>query len=81
MKPTRRGLDFEDLRTAFLYNAQVNMLRTQHKGSLFTLASGGVGGNAPQKPKELSVEEVEAIRQSDLKKYKRLVKEGKINLV
>jgi hypothetical protein len=74
VKPTRRGLDFEDLATLFLAN--VPLTKKRMKGSLLPRGGGG----EKIKKKGLSEDDVIAIRKSNPRKYMDLVKNGKINI-
>ena len=74
LKPTRRGVEFEDLISAFLFNIKPEK---QHRGSLLETGSGGP---KELKPKELTASEIKRIRETDQKKYRQLIKEGKIKI-
>lgn len=74
MKPTRRGVDFEDLVKAFLFDVTPP---AKNKGSLLET---GTGGPKELKPKTLSVEDISKIRKADPKRYRSLIKEGKIRI-
>lgn len=74
LKPTRRGVDFEDLVNSFLFTVKPEQ---KHTGSLLETATGGPKEN---KPKELTVEEISMIRRNDPKKYKELIKQGKVKI-
>jgi len=69
--PSRVGVDFGDLVKAFLFD--VPPVRPQRKNLFETK-----GGGQVTKPKGLTSEEVAFIRTNDQKKYKQLIKEGKI---
>lgn len=75
LKPTRRGVDFEDLVKAFLFDIAPP---EKHKGSL--LETGTAGPKEKPKPHEYTAEEVARIRKTDQRKYMRLIKEGKIKI-
>lgn len=74
LKPTRRGVDFEDLVNSFLFTVKPEQ---KHTGALLETASGGP---KETKPKELTVEEISMIRKNDPKKYKELIKQGKVKI-
>jgi hypothetical protein len=74
LKPTRRGVDFEDLAKAFLFDLAPP---EKHKGSLLET---GTGGPKELKPKEYTSEEISRIRTKDHRRYRRLIKEGKIKI-
>jgi hypothetical protein len=78
-KPTRRGLDFDDLVLAFLGDVQKNRPAPK-KGSMFP--SGSAGPNDTMKPKDnrLSIEEASVLMQTDYKKYKEYLMAGKIKM-
>lgn len=73
-KPTRRGVDFEDLIKAFLFDISAKQVRS--KGKMFDTGSGG----EKQKPKSdiLSAVEGRKLMKSDYKKWKELLLAGKI---
>lgn len=71
--PSRVGVEFDDLVKAFLFD--VPPVRPQRK-SLFETKGGGEG----LKPKGLTPEEVSFLRINDQKKYKELIKAGKIKI-
>lgn len=77
MKESRRGVDFEDLVAAFLFQAESQPKKPKQKGSLLARPSGG---QAPAKPQGLTLEQIAYIRKTDSRKYKQLVKEGKIKI-
>jgi len=74
-KPSRRGVDFEDLIPAFLYDNETN--RPKHKGKMFET---GQGDSKPTKPKsnKLSIEDARELRKTDYNKFKKLLIAGKI---
>lgn len=72
-KPTRRGVDFEDLVSAFLFQNKP----VKNKGSLLESSVGGNKGQR-QDPTKITVEEARSLRETDYKKYVELLKSGKI---
>lgn len=76
-KPTRRGLDFEDLIKAFLYDATKS--KVTHKGQMFEKGSSG-GTGKDKTDTKLSLEESANLMRTDYKTYKRYLKEGKIKM-
>lgn len=76
-KPTRRGVDFDDLILAF-QGEQAKTKPAPKKGQMFEQGSGGPA--LPPKPKDdtLSPAEGEALRKTDYKKFVQLLKAGKI---
>ena len=77
-KPTRRGLDFDDLVLAFNGELALNPPK-KNKGAMF---EKGVGGDKKNKPKPndgmLSAQQGRALMKTDYKKYKELLIAGKI---
>lgn len=74
-KPSRRGVDFETLTQAFLF--EVEKQRPKNKGKMFESATGGAKDSAPKSDK-LSPLEARSLMQTDYKKYVSLLKAGKI---
>lgn len=77
-KQTRRGVDFEDLVSAFLYAKSLEAPKKK-KSQMFE--SGTAGANDKPKPKSDKISTADSIRlrQTDYKKYLRLLSEGKID--
>ena len=76
-KPTRRGVDFEDLIAAFLYTAKPAKPEKK-KAKMFPTGTGGPGKPSKEEGK-LSIEEARELRNTDYKKYKKLLLAGKIS--
>jgi len=74
-KPSRRGVDLEDVVSAFLYSAKPVK---RHKGSL--LESGNGGDKTSPNSGKLTVEEGRKLRVTDYKKFTEYLKAGKIQL-
>jgi hypothetical protein len=74
-KPTRRGVDFEDIVSAFLY--EDSRSKTKHKGKMMETGSGGAK-EKQKKPGMLSVEEGRKLRTSNYSKWTELLRAGKI---
>lgn len=74
MKETRRGVDLEDLAASFAFGVKPEVKR---RGAL--LLTGSTGGVAQPKQAKLQAEDLAAIRASNPKKYRELVKSGRIN--
>lgn len=74
-KPTRRGVDFEDLLKAFLFDVKAS--RPVNKGSQMEKGSGGPNDKSAPSDK-LTVEEGRALRQTDYNKWKEMARAGKI---
>jgi hypothetical protein len=72
-KPTRRGVDLETLRKAFLFDSSTSAPKPKP-----TLKPGLLPGNGgprdPEKPKTLSGEELKTLRQTDSAGYREYVK-------
>lgn len=73
-KPSRRGVDMEDLVSAFLYQAKPTK---RHKGALIEEGTGG-DKTTPKDPSVLTVEEGRRLRTTDYKKWVELSRAGKI---
>lgn len=78
-KPTRRGLDFEDLVLAFKGDL-ADKPPTKHKGKMFHTGSGGSKEKPKAKNGKLSVEEGRKLRETDSRKWKAMLKAGKISV-
>lgn len=77
MKESRRGLDFEDLVLAFNGEIAKNPPK-KNKGKMFEQGNGG-GKQKPQpKDDKLSAAQGRALMKTDYKKWKQLLKAGKI---
>lgn len=76
-KPTRRGVDFEDLVLAF-QGEQAKTKLPPKSGQMFEQGSGGPSTPPVVKDDKLSVAEGAALRKTDYKKYVELLKAGKI---
>lgn len=76
-KATRRGVDFPDLVSAFLYEVEKSM-PPKHKGAMFEKGSGGAKDLEKQKGDKISLEEARNLRKTNFNKYKELLKAGKI---
>lgn len=76
MKPSRRGVDLEDLARAYLYNA--DPAPPKHRGSLLETGTGGP--REKETNRGYTPEEVKRIRETDQRKYQQLIKEGKIKI-
>lgn len=75
-KPTRRGVDFDDLISAFLFEAETK--QPKHKGKMFEEGSGGPAEKPKQASNKITMEQARALRKTDYNKYKRYLKEGRI---
>ena len=75
-KPTRRGMDFEDIIPAFLYGIKPEPPK---KGKMFEVGSGGLNDNKPKGDK-ITIEEARTLRETNYEKYKALLRSGKIDV-
>lgn len=76
-KPTRRGVDFPDLISAFLYSN--NKMKTEpKKGKMFETGSGGLNEKPKNEPGKISIEQARTLRNTDYAKYKEYLLAGKI---
>ena len=80
MKEQRRGMDMDDLVASFLFKKQTDDPAPKPKKKKSMLLSGGGGGDGVPKPKKLTAEEAKVIREKNPRRYKKLIKEGKLNL-
>lgn len=71
--PSRVGVDLEDLVKAFTFDIKPVEPKRQN------LFERGTGGHAPAQ-KEMTVEEISFLRTNNPKKYKELIKSGKIKI-
>lgn len=76
-KPSRRGVEFTDLVSAFLYDAE-KTAKPKQKGKMFETGTGGPN-DAPKKDK-LTLTEGQALMKTNYNKYKELLKAGKIEM-
>jgi hypothetical protein len=76
-KETRRGVDFEDLVSAFLYT-QEGKPKPKNKGKMFEVGSGGISEKPKITPGKISHEEGQRLRILDYKKYIEMVRTDKI---
>lgn len=77
-KPTRRGVDFEDLTAAFLYDMS-KVVKT-NKGKMFETGTGGPNERPRPKGDKISLSEARVLMKSDYKKYKEFLIAGKIDM-
>jgi hypothetical protein len=78
MKETQRGVDFDLLVGSFLYKNEFTPVK-KNKGALFL--SRGNGSATPPKPLGISASEASSIRVKDPKRYRQLIKEGKLKIL
>lgn len=77
MKPSRRGLDFEDLLLAFNGNLALNP-PVKNKGKMFETGTAGQGIKQAPKDDKISPEQAAVLMNTDYKKYKEMLIAGKI---
>ena len=75
MRETQRGVDFDLLVGSFLYKNDFAPVK-KNKGALFL--SGGKGSAIPPKPLGITASEASSIRVNDPKRYRQLIKSGKL---
>jgi hypothetical protein len=75
-KPSRRGVDFEDLIRAFLFNE--SSLKKSNKGKMFETGNGGPKETPKPKSDKISIEEARTLRKTDYGKYTEYLRAGKI---
>ena len=76
-KPTRQGVDFEDLVSAFLYSESVKPAPTKNK-QMFETGTGGINEKPKPPSNKISVDESQRLRITDYKKYLEYLKQGRI---
>lgn len=76
-KPSRRGVDFDDLVSAFLYSVE-KARPAAKKGKMIETGSGGANNGAKPKSDKISLQTARALMKSDYKRYKSLLIAGKI---
>ena len=76
-KPSRRGVDFQDLVSAFLYELEETK-PAKKKGKMFETGSGGPGKKSKPKSDKLSIEAGAKLKKADYKAYTQALIAGKI---
>ena len=76
MKQTRVNMDFDDIKSAFLYDATKNA-KPKSKGKMMETGTGGPA-NKGKKPGILTIEEGRTLRNRDYTQWKRKLDAGKI---
>jgi len=76
-KPTRRGLDFDDLVKAFLYDVSQSTKPTK-KGAMFETGTGGPNDKPARRTNKLTVEQGRQLMKTDYNKFVELLKAGQI---
>lgn len=78
-KPTRRGVDFEDLVAAFQWD-ESKKKKTVKKGGLLEVPTPGPNiSTTPKEPKKLTVEEGKRLRENDYPAWVKAVRENRIS--
>jgi len=77
-KPTRRGVDFDDLISAFLFDMS-KVIKPKNKGKMFETGSGGPNERVKPKGDKISLAEARTLMKNDYKKYKEYLVAGKID--
>ena len=75
---SHRGVPFDILTKSFLfdYTKQVEDENKKHKGAMFPSGSGGPATPDKTNPIKLSVEQADALRNNNYKKWKEYLKAG-----
>ena len=76
-KPTRRGLDMEDLILAFTGDLANNPPK-KNKGQMFEKGSPGIKDKPKPKDDKISAADAKILRETNYPKWKELLKAGKI---
>jgi len=77
-KDSRRGNDFDDIVSAFLYKID-QVKPVKKKGKMMESGTGGASKKAEPVKKTLSIEEGRELRKRDYAKWKEMLKAGKID--
>ena len=77
LKPTRRGVDFDDLVAGFLYSH--GAARPKNKGQMFPAGSGGDKKSITPKSTKLTVDQGAMLRQTNYGEYRRQLRAGNID--
>jgi len=77
-KETHHNVPFDVLAKSFLYE-QSKTAKPKSKGSMFPTGSGGPNDKGAKKDGKISVAESEVLRKTNYEKYKRYLKEGKVD--
>ena len=78
LKPTRKGVPFEDLVSSFFYNLSLKP-KTPNKGKMFETGNGGAKEVVKPKNDHLTLAQGAILKQTDYKKYKEFLIAGKID--
>lgn len=77
-KPTRRGLNFDDLVLAF--NGELARSQKKHTGKMFETGGNAAKEKMTPKNTKLSIEESMKLRSTNYDKWKELLRQGKIEM-
>lgn len=80
MKEGRMGMSLDDLLASFLFHQEQDGRTKVSKKKKTMFLSGGSGGEEPIKPAKMTADQVRAIRATDPKRYRQMIKEGKIGM-
>jgi len=78
-KPSRRGVDFEDLVPAFLFSIEKSA-KPKNKGAMFETGTGGPNDKSKAEDGKISVDEARELRETNYKEYRKLTKADKVRL-
>lgn len=78
-KETRRGVDFETLTSAFLYEVE-EKAPPKKRGKMFETGSAGLNEKTKPKSDKVSLADATRLRQTNYKEYVRLLREKKIDI-
>jgi hypothetical protein len=76
VKETRRGVDFEDLVSAFLWKLESN--KVTHKGKMMPTGTGGSKEKPQPVSDKISAEDAARLMETDYNKWMKLLQEGKL---
>lgn len=79
-KQSRRGVDFQTLVSAFLFDESKTMKKPS-KGQMFEKGSGGPNDKMKPKSDKISIDQARVLRNTNYEKYKEMVKAGKIETI
>lgn len=78
MKPTRRGVDFSDLISSFLYEASKETKK--NKGAMFETGTAGPSEKFKPKSDKIGLDQARMLRETNYNLWRKMVKEGKIDM-
>jgi len=77
-KPTRRGVDFKDLVSAFLYE-ETSTKKPKQKGKMFSTGTGGAK-NKGKKDGKISMTDAAVLKKNDYPKWKQMLADDKFDM-